>query len=171
MSLRAAALLLSALLAAAPLAAAAGRAHVHGVATLSVSIEGQDLRVLLDAPMEVLVGFEHAPRSAAERQALQRARDLLAGPALLQPDADAACVAQAVKQAADGGAAQQAPGHADIEHEFAFRCAQPARLRAIEVGLFEAFPRLQKVDAVVVTASGQSRRSLQRPQRSLRLAR
>lgn len=150
-------------------AAAVGRAHVHGVASLSVSVEGSELRVLLDAPLDVLVGFERAPRTDAERHALQRARRQLAAFGLLRPNAEAEC-SQQPAAAPEGGAVRSGQGHADIEHELVFRCARPGQLHSVDVGLFDAFARLQRIDAVVVTAAGQSRRSLQRPQRSLRLA-
>lgn len=161
--------LAAALLACLGASASAGRPHVHGVATLAVSVEGESLRVLLDAPLEVLVGFEHAPRTAAEGQALQRARELLARPTLLRPNAEAGCTPEGAEL--PEGTLRHGDGHADLAREFAFRCARPEQLKVIDVGLFEAFARLQRIDAVVVTAAGQGKRSLQRPQRNLGLGR
>lgn len=150
--------------------APAAGAHVHGVASLSVSVEGASLRVLLEAPLEVVAGFEHAPRTAAERQVLQAARAALAQPALLQPNAEAGCVALPAA-APEGSLGPAGQGHADLEHEFGFRCTRPARLRSLQLGLFDAFPRLRRIEAVVVTPSAQVKRGLQRPQRQLPLAR
>jgi hypothetical protein len=47
--------------------------HEHGVATLRLAQEGGDLRLELSSPAANLVGFEHAPANAAERDALERA--------------------------------------------------------------------------------------------------
>jgi hypothetical protein len=61
-------------------------------------------------------------------------------------------------------------GHAELAREFGFRCARPEQLKALDVGVFDAFARLHRIDAVVVTAAGQGKRSLQRPQRNLALS-
>lgn len=161
-------LLAAALLACLGASASAQRPHVHGVATLAVSVEGDALRLQLEAPLEVLVGFEHAPRTAAEGQALQRARELLARPELLRPNAEAGCAPEVAEP--PEATLRRAEGHADLAREFGFRCARPAQLKVIDVGLFEAFARLQRIDAVLVTASGQGKRTLQRPHRNLSLS-
>ena len=70
-----------ALVLALPLAAAGALAgpHVHGVAAIDIAVEGRALVVLLDMPLDSVVGFERAPRTAAERRAaadaLARLRD------------------------------------------------------------------------------------------------
>src|SRR3954469_21515167 len=52
-----------------PLAARpAGHAHEHGVARLDVAVEGTKIMVMLDTPLDNLVGFEHEPRNDAEHQ-------------------------------------------------------------------------------------------------------
>jgi Protein of unknown function (DUF2796) len=154
-----------------PVHAVAGAAHVHGVATVSVSTEGDLLRILLEAPMDVLVGFEHAPRTPAERQAVDRARQALTRSGLLRPSADAECVAIGTPAAANDPRPGSDPAHADLEMEYAFRCGRPGKLRQVELDVFSAFPRLQRIEAMVVTATEQGKRTLKRPERILQLAR
>ena len=82
---------------------AAPAAHEHGVARLSVAVDGRTLSVELDAPLDGLLGFERPPRTDAERKAaadlLQRLRDPAA---LFRPDAAAGCSAGAVTVSAPG---------------------------------------------------------------------
>ena len=45
----------------------AGKAHEHGAAKLNVSLEGQQLTIALESPLDGIVGFERAPKNAAEK--------------------------------------------------------------------------------------------------------
>ena len=75
---------ISALLVVQPLAAAQDPGqrqhgtHEHGVASLTLAIEGTVMQVELESPAMNLVGFEHAPTSDAERKALDDALAVLA---------------------------------------------------------------------------------------------
>jgi len=56
-----------------PVPALAGHpgAHVHGAARLQVAVDGNTLNLQLETPLASLVGFEHAPRTNQQKQALQ----------------------------------------------------------------------------------------------------
>ncbi len=149
------ALVLLALLAALPLRLAAQHAHEHGQLRLSIAVDGEQLSIALEAPLDSLVGFERAPRTDAERRsaaaALARLRDVAA---LFTPDAAARCTAQPVELdaglLAPGAAAQPAQDdHADLEASYSFRCTQPAQLRAVQTTLLDAFPRATRIDVQV----------------------
>lgn len=85
-------------------AAHAARAHAHGEATLDVAVEGDGFAVSLRVPMESLTGFEHRPRTAAERRAAQDALAVLRQPATwLRADAAAGCTVAAADVEADPG--------------------------------------------------------------------
>ena len=58
-------------------------AHVHGHGTLDIVVEGEELVAELRIPAANVVGFEHAPRDDAEREAVRHA---------LVPFSDAASV-------------------------------------------------------------------------------
>ncbi len=79
-----------ALLASVP--ATAEPAHEHGVAQLNVALDGSELVLFLESPAYNLVGFEHHPRDAAEREQLAQALTTLDGAdRLFLPDAAAQC--------------------------------------------------------------------------------
>ena len=70
------------------------------------------------------------------------------------------------------GTALAAPeGHADLEARFDFNCKQGGRAAFVEVGLFEAFKRLQRLDLQLATPKGQMRAALQRPASRVALVR
>ena len=48
---------------------------------------------------------------------------------------------------------------------------QPVELRNLEVGLFDAFKRIQRIDVQVAGPKGQSKLTLKRPARSIKLVR
>jgi hypothetical protein len=165
----------------APAAHAQGHAHVHGQARLDIAVEGRVLSVQFEAPLDSVLGFEHRPRTAAQRQAadaaLVRLRDAASW---LRPPAAAQCqVTETVVEAAvlEAPAAGSAPTgaaeaeHADVEVRVTFRCAAPEQLTAIEVDLFEAFARMKRIDVQVATARGQSKQTLRSPAKRVTLAR
>jgi hypothetical protein len=54
--------------------------HEHGVADLSLALDGRDFEIVLVAPAGDLVGLESAPRDAAERRGIvQRVAEIEAG--------------------------------------------------------------------------------------------
>lgn len=157
-----------------PPAQAAPHAHEHGVARLTVAVDGATLSIGLDAPLDGFLGFERAPRTEAERKAaadlLVRLRDAAA---LFKPDAAAGCRPGEVSVDAPvlQPGAKSVGEHAELEAQYSFQCAQPQALRALELGLFDAFRRLQRIDVQVAGAKGQSRTTLRRPARVIPLAR
>ncbi len=46
-------------------------AHVHGIATLEIAIDGAAVQINLDSPLDSLLGFERAPRNEKERQSVK----------------------------------------------------------------------------------------------------
>jgi hypothetical protein len=176
-------LLVAGLSFAAGAAQAQHKAHQHGLVKLDVAVEGAVLSVALEAPLDSLVGFERAPRTEAEKRAaadaLTRLRD---GAALFKPDAAAQCTLASVDVKAPVLEGSAKPGsadgkkdakdeHADLDADYRFQCAQPQQLRALDIGLLDAFKRIQRIETQVVTAKGQSKVTLKRPARTVVLAR
>lgn len=151
-------------------------AHTHGQARLDIAQDGRALVLNLTLPLDTAVGFERAPRTAAERQraeqALTRLRLREGG---FQPDVAAMCQAREPQLEAgplEGAApAQTHEAHADIDVRYRFECAQPERLQTLVTDVFTAWPRLQVLEVQVATPRGQWRQSLRRPERSIRLTR
>ena len=170
---------------------AMGQAHEHGAARLDVALEAATLSLQFEAPLEALFGFERAPRSATERQLVNAGiARLKAADGLFKLDAAAQCalkrVALTSAALALGVATSSAPAkavnaaeaaetaiteHADLDATLEFECKDTAKLGSIDVGLFEAFPRLQRIEVQVATPKGQFKRSLKRPANRISLLR
>ena len=154
-----------------PLACAAA-AHDHGTVKANVAVDGDRLTVLLEAPLDALVGFERAPRSPAERRTAENVLNRMRkADALIVPAAAAGCrLAQAhvdapVLQGASSGGGE----HAELEAEYAFKCTTPAQLVSLELGLFDAFKRVRRIEVQVAGRAKQSRVTLTRPARTVHL--
>jgi hypothetical protein len=175
-------------------AAHAGKAHEHGVVRLDVSVEGSRLTIDMVAALDNWLGFERAPRTDAERKAaaevLARLRNPQQGTPLFVPDAAAQCqlvkaevsapvLEPGTKPAAKSATAPASPAaahksggeHADLEASYTFQCAQPTPLRTLELGLFDAYKRIQRIHVQVAGPKGQSKVTLKRPARSITLVR
>lgn len=156
----------------------AGKAHVHGAARLDIAVEPTRITLFLETPLENLLGFERAPRTDAERAAADAmlAR-LRAFDGLLRVDGAAGCKPGAVRidvpALAQGGAApdKDKDGHADLEAQFEFVCAAGTKAGFVEVGLFDAFPRLARIELQLVGPRGQLKATLRRPNSRVALVR
>jgi Protein of unknown function (DUF2796) len=154
----------------------AGKAHVHGAATLDIAVEATGLTLSLDTPLDGLLGFERAPRTDAERRAAEQAiATLRAADSLFTIDPAAQCrmasveLVSAALKLGPAAAAAKDDGHGDLEAEFTFSCQSAPAF--VEVGLFKAFPRMTRLDVQTATAKGQRKLSLKRPAQRIELAR
>jgi hypothetical protein len=152
-----------------PTMAWAGKAHEHGAAKLNVTVEGQQLTIALESPLDGIVGFERAPKNAAEKAKVDAAvAQLQAADKLFKMDAAAACrLSKTTLMAPVIGVGVAAPvvdktGHGDLDGEFVFECQEASLVRQIDVGLFDAFPGMKRIDVQAVTSAGQIKRTLRR---------
>jgi hypothetical protein len=152
-------------------------AHVHGVARMGIAVQGRTLTIQLESPLDSLIGFEHRAVTPAQTTAVSALQAKMRAPQdLFRFDVAAGCAPtkseaeSAIFQPAVAGVAA-ADEHADLDASFEFRCASPAQLKTLEVGLFEAFPRLKRLDVDVATDKGQFKRDLKSPQRTISLVR
>lgn len=131
-------------------------AHVHGEAKLDIAVDGNTLTIHLATPLDGLLGFEHAARTTAEKQAVQKLQTTLAQPAqLFGIAAEAGCTAQTPQQALPIFDGKASGDHHDLEADFRWQCTKPAALRAIDVRLFAAFPRLKHIKVQFFGPAGQ----------------
>lgn len=154
-----------------------GHAHQHGVASLDLAIDGQSLTIAMEIPLDNLVGFERAPRTAAETARLDAAlASLKDGASLFKIDPAAGCslrevtLTSAALKLGTATAPAGNDGHADLDADYRFECTQAARAGHVELGLFQAFARLQRLEVQAVTGQRQFKRSLRRPATRLNLA-
>lgn len=76
----------------------ASPAHVHGEGQLDIAVEGSQMSMMLSLPSDTVVGFEHAPEDAAQREAVESAtRRLSSAPALVSLYTEAGCTAGAAQ--------------------------------------------------------------------------
>jgi hypothetical protein len=166
----------------APLSHAAG-AHEHGVVKLDVAVDGSRVLIEIDSPLDNLLGFERAPRTDAERaKAAAVVKQLQDAAALFRVDGSAGCTLAKVdlqsaplqlgKVPAAGGDAKDAKdAHGDLEGSFEFKCKAGAKAAFLEVGLFDAFPQVKRIDLQVATPKGQMKATLRRPSTRVMLIR
>ena len=91
-------------------------AHEHGAATLRLAMEATTLQVEFASPLANLVGFEHAPTSHAEEQALSEAAGALRNAAMLirlAPPAGCALAGDAEMDAPDFLLARSSDHHGE----------------------------------------------------------
>lgn len=155
-------------------------AHVHGEASLQVSLQGTALDIRLTVPAMDLLGYEQAPHTAAEQAQLQSAREFLARPeSWLDVDADARCVLQGHRldspfevgdHTSKGHHHDSHTTHADFVLEASWLCANVSRVNSLTLRLFAPFPRVQQVnvDWINETSAGIARLSASEPRLLLR---
>ena len=140
-------------------------AHEHGVGTLNVALDGPTLELDLDGPSVNLVGFEHIATTDADKAKVASARAQLENPLVLFSLPKAAeCVveAQDLESPLFEATPEEAAGtktehhHSDIEAHYAFTCAKPDALKALDLAqFFKTFPGTQKIKVQVIGSSGQ----------------
>lgn len=151
------------------------KAHVHGHARMQVAVEGNEIFVDWQAPMDSMAGFEHAPRDEKQRQAVKKVEDQFRSPGkMFIPTAAAKCTAQPAEvkfpfkaYSGTGSAHEGKEVHSDLEAAIRFECENPAALNGMELKLFDVFARLQRVDVQTIGPRGQSAARLTPKQRRL----
>lgn len=142
-------------------------AHEHGVASLNVALDGGTLEIQLESPAMNLVGFEHAAKSDADKAKVAAARKQLQQPqALFALPGEANCslkdsalqsplFAEHEHEHEEHGHDEES-GHSDIDASYRFECANPAALKALELGTFFAtFPATEELEVQLIGPSGQ----------------
>ena len=157
-------------------AARAEAPHQHGVVQVDAALEGGALTVALSVPLDSLLGYERAPRTAAEKQtAAAVAERFKRGDEIVLPDPAAQCerIDAVLVSAALGlgppakpagtGAAPAGEEHADIDATYSYRCREPGKLAFVDLPVMKSFPRVARIEAQIVAARGQAKQVLQRP--------
>jgi hypothetical protein len=168
--------------AAPPAAAADGftqrGAHEHGKVTINLAVEGGTLTAELDSPAINVVGFERAPRDAAEKARVAEVdRWLASGVAVLGVPAAAGCVRSRIEYTppALGGAHAhdehdeyehehehdhepdgEAEGHSDYDARFTFTCSNPAALAWVDLWLLRRLVNVAAAEVNLVTPQQQT---------------
>jgi hypothetical protein len=165
--------------------------HAHGHGVLEVAVEGHELHLALHIPAVNVLGFEHAARTDAQRDAVQHAlATFKRGQDLFVPSAAARCALDSAEvalgaeaapaHATEHGHTGKTPGpaapaaadgetHSELRAEWRFHCAAPDELARVTVKLFEHLLEVEELDARIVTPTLQSATELRRGNATLEL--
>ena len=129
-------------------------AHEHGKLTLNVALEADTLTVELDSPAMNILGFEHAPRTADEKRAVEAAHTFLkAGSGMFGVPPAARCSLAGVSLTLPEW--HEEGDHADYRARYTFTCTASKSLQWIEFWLLERFKNVTEARVNIVSASGQ----------------
>ncbi len=165
-------------------------AHEHGVAHLNVAVEENNLVIELFSPAANIVGFEHPPKSEAQKTQVEEAREKLGAAEMLFKlpiQAQGRLVSSDVDTDIDSDSAdasyhhEEAGIHDDEDEKFAndhhndghvherhsdfkaryqFFCNKPEKLAYLDVILFQIFPGIEHIEVQILTETGQSAKEL-----------
>jgi hypothetical protein len=150
--------------------AAAAHGRPHDLIDLDIGVDADRVTFQVDSPLDSLLGFGHAPVSAAERNAaatlLKRmegadwlvridpraqcalARTELAAPVLNRPAPKSEASSAAVAEPAAGN-------HGSLIASYEFECRHMAALDSVQVSVFDEFRRVQRISIRVAGAGAQ----------------
>ena len=148
--------------------------HQHGVGQLNVAIQGDHVEIELETPGADIVGFEHPPRTAEQKKAVQDAATTLRnGSAIFVFPAAARCKLEKTKvesgllednheahEEKHHGEKHKEEIHAEFHALYHFSCKNPASYTDLQY--FEAFPHAKALLARTITAKGQRKQRLTR---------
>jgi len=134
--------------------------HIHGTGQLNFLLAGKEIQIELLTPAANIVGFEHAPATKAEHDAMAEAKEKLENAAdLFNLNKKAQCE---FAQADIDLNLEQDKTHNDISALYEFHCEKPALLKGVSVALFHEFSLLEKLDVQYVINARQGADTLTR---------
>jgi len=149
--------------------AAQGHAHTHGLGQLDIGLESTTGTLLFIAPGDDLYGFEHAPRTPAEKAKQQAAFDILSkrGNELMRFDPSLGCVVTPVSVGV-GGEAHKGADHNDVQAKYSVSCKKPLAGKDIRFAFTKLFPSLVTVKVQLVSETVQVGKDVVRDQGTVR---
>ena len=145
------------------------KAHVHGESKVKLAIEGNDVEIEFESPAHDIVGFESMPKTTKQRAAVDAAvAALKKGEALFRLTPGAGCKlreAEVETPLAESGRKEarkhaEEEEHSEFHAHYRFRCAQPERLKGVEVLLFDSFRTMREIEVSAILPGGQRAASL-----------
>lgn len=157
--------------------------HVHGTGELHVAVENNNVDIEFHSPLDNLLGFEHAPKTASQRAAVEAMTAKLNRPeTLFRLPKAASCTAEPTRIDSPLNNASAMPSksvkpahkeddddeHADLTAAFRFVCTSIAELDSIEIAVFDAFPGTKTIKAEIIGPRGQSAATLSSKRRVIK---
>ena len=130
-----------------------GHAHEHGKGRLEISVNANQAIGKLKVPLEALVGFERAPKTEAETNAINTMNQKLQNPgSYFVANKDAECSPKLISSTI---VRDQAGKHADLDYQFDLNCAKLVSLKQLSIDLFAEYKRLKEIRVESVGPWGQ----------------
>ena len=136
-------------------------AHLHGVAHLTVALEGDSLLIRLESPAADIVGFEGKANSAAQIEAVLEATQRLKSSNLFlfsgsdcqlqQVSVDASSLSKQDNQHKSDASHTGHGSHSEISADYSYACSKGGKLAAISVKLISRFPSIKTLEVVWLT--------------------
>ncbi len=127
-------------------------AHEHGVSQLNVGVSGSKVEIELASPGVDIVGFEHKPSTAEQKERVKKALAKLREPGtLVELPKEAKCK----RTEAEAHLEQESKEHAEFEVHLHFTCDNPSALDHIDITAFSTFPGIREINAQAITPNGQ----------------
>lgn len=159
-------------------------AHVHGVSTLELAVEGGVVEMNLHSPGMDVLGFEYEARTDADKDAVEAAiRAMLLPENIVTLPKAAECRLTEVlahlhagdhdheedeehehEEDAEGEDHDHEEGaeHSEFHARYIFACAHPEDLTTVDLPFFASFGNAQKIEAQYVTDAGSGAASIGR---------
>lgn len=137
-----------------------GHAHEHGKGRLEISIDAGKAQGKFKVPLEALVGFEHAPKTEAQTNAINLLNQRLQNPAtFLTTNQEAECAPKLISSSI---VRDPAGKHADLDYQFDLNCTKLPALKQLKITLFSEYKRLKEIRVESVGPWGQKSTTLKR---------
>jgi hypothetical protein len=136
------------------------KSHSHGDAKLDIAVDGKTISFDLDAPGDVIFGFERRPKNDQEKAKIaEEIARLTNNPSefLILP-VDAGCVLTTKEIEADQAnesTKDKSNEHADVEAKYTFTCTADLAGKKLATGLFKAWPRLKNLKVQILASKDQ----------------
>ena len=140
-------------------------AHTHGIATLSISIEGEEVWLNLQSPAANIVGFEYRAQTEDELHFIDDAKATAAKPAELfkfkggncsldSSDLDFSAVMPKAHAHNHSHHDHDHENHAEISLTYNYRCKQSNRLSGMHIEVQNAFPSIKYLEVQWINDNG-----------------
>lgn len=123
-----------------------GEAHVHGKALLTLVLEGNEMQLAFQSAAFSVVGFEHKPATAEQKQEVAAAIEVFNQGSWFAVNGEASCELSFAEASTDLTAVKATKGHADFYANYQLLCQRPARLAELTLSIFNLVPALENVD-------------------------
>jgi hypothetical protein len=135
--------------------------HQHGESRIAMAVDGQVLTLELTAPGEDVLGFEHAPKSAAQKNRYREVMILLQSASdMFEFDEKAACSPVGARVLEEMAGTDHDHGEFHIRYEY--QCQKPDLLQQMKVLTFDHFSGMQRVKVIFLRSNVPLQRVLDR---------